>query len=244
MSSAIAPADEAGTSLVSAGAEIAALQQNSMFGQDDFKGVAGAGVNFLPRLQLYTSNSDLVKSGKIPLTHYGVVKGKDTLFDLGKTVVMIPLAWRAKAMDVKAEPNPLAYFDQKSPEFMKIVEIANADSNQGKMFGPEFLVWIDTHGYCTFFFGSKSARNVAPALKALLPKANGQLQVAAATSKYIEGKEYKWHAPEISPSAQTLASMPPPETIYPTVSEFLNPKASEQEPAKEAAPPDAAAPDR
>lgn len=225
--------------------DIIGLQEASQFAADDFKDIAGKGMNFLQRLQLFTSNSDEVKCMKIDLAHYGLIKGKDSLIPLGKSVVLIPLAWRAKAMDVKAEPKPLAYFKQTSPEFQAIVKAANADSNTGNMYGPEFLVWVPTHGYCTFFFGSKTARNVAPMLKALLPKAGtGQMQVAVATAKFIDNGKFKWHGPEISPSGQTVTDLPAQETLYPTIKDFLAPQDSQIEEAAEVAPADAVQIDR
>lgn len=224
--------------------DLMALQGESQFVPETFKDIAGTGMNFLPRLQLFTSNSNEVKEMKIDLATYGLVKGKDSLIALGKSVVLIPLAWRAKAMDVKAEPKPLAYFKQESPEFQAIVKAANADSNSGKMYGPEFLVWLSDHGYCTWFFGSKTARNVAPMLKALLPKANGHMQVAVGTAKFIDNGEYKWHGPEISPSAQSLANLPPAETLYATMKEFLDPQDSVEEAPAAPVPEGAAVTDR
>lgn len=237
MSTELAPVEGEGVMVLPQ--DLLALQAQSQFVPDSFKDIAGTGMNFLPRLQLFTANSNEVKEMKIDMATYGLIKGKDSLIQLGKSVTLIPLAWRAKAMDVKAEPKPLAYFKQESPEFQAIIKAANADSNSGKMFGPEFLVWLSDHGYCTFFFGSKTARNSAPMLKALLPKANGQMQVAVATAKFIDNGEYKWHGPEISTSGQSLAKLPPAETLYPTMKEFLEPKDSEQEEPAVAAPAEA-----
>lgn len=199
-----------------------ALQAASDFALDNFAGVAGNRGSFLPRLQLFTASSDEVKEGKIGVAVYGVVKGED-LIEVGKLVPLIPYAWRAKAMNLKADP-PQAYHNQKSPEFIDFQRRA-ADSNSGYVFGPEFLLWMgDPHGFVTMFFMNKTARNVAPDLRALLPDpATGRTRVAVLGAKLIENDDYKWHGPTIMPSSQTIAP-PPDDLLEMTCRTFLAPK--------------------
>lgn len=200
---------------------VAALQAESSFPVDNFQGVAGNRGSFLPRLQLFTASSDEVKEGKIGVAVYGVVKGED-LIEVGKLVPVVPVAWRAKAMNLKADP-PQAYHNQKSPEFIDFQK-RSADSNSGYVFGPEFLLWMgDPHGFVTMFFMNKTARNSAPDLRALLPGADGRLRVAVMGAKLIENDDYKWHGPTIMPSSQTL-QLPPDDLLEMTVRTFLAPK--------------------
>lgn len=214
---------ETGTTAVATMPNIAALQASSDYGEvKDFAGLAGPGMNFLPRLQLFTSNSDEVKRGNIGVATYGLVTGKDQLKPLGKTVLVVPLAWRAKAMTVKDVEKPLAYHKPQSPEFKAIRAKADADSNSGNMYGPEYLMWIPGEGYVTFFMGSKTARNAATPVRALLPKPNGSLRAGILNSVFIEAKGFSWHGPTISPSDQSFEG-PPPETVLETITNFLNP---------------------
>jgi len=217
---------------------VAALQKASSYDDTDFGGIAGSRAGFLPRLQLFTSNSEPVKKGEIGVAHYGIIKGKDTLIDLGKSVVVIPLAWRAKAMFVKSDP-VLAYHNPKSEQFQEIKKKADADSNSGNMYGPEFLLWHEEHGYLTFFMGSKTARNEAPAIRALLPTPDGRLRAAVLSATYIQTKEYSWHGPKVVASSQSVTP-PPADTLEVTISDFLNPTDS----VVEKAPEDAARTDR
>lgn len=234
MSSEMAPVAPP-TETAIAPADIAALQAQSKFVDDDFTGISGSRINFLPRLQLFTSNSEQCKTGKIPVAHYGLVKGKDELIDLGGQVLAIPLAWRAKAMNVKSDP-PLAFHNAKSPEFQDVKKKADADSNSGHMYGPEFLVWLGPdHGYATFFCGSKTARNAAPAVKALLPLPDGRLRVGLLTAEFIKNESFSWHGPKMVVSASSI-EQPEAASLGTTISDFLNPKDSEVE----AAAPDAA----
>lgn len=200
---------------------VATLQSESSFPVDNFQGVAGNRGSFLPRLQLFTASSDEVKEGKIGVAVYGVVKGED-LIEVGKLVPVIPVAWRAKAMNLKADP-PQAYHNQKSPEFIDFQK-RSADSNSGYVFGPEFLLWMgEPHGFVTMFFMNKTARNSAPDLRALLPGADGRLRVAVLGAKLIENEDYKWHGPTIMPSSQTI-QLPSDDLLEMTVRTFLAPK--------------------
>lgn len=213
---------KAGETALAVGATVTALQAQSQFDDSMFGGISGSRGGFLPRLQLFTSNSEQCKRGQIPVANYGLIKGKDELIPLGKSVVGMPIAWRAKAMFVKSDP-PLAYHNAKSPEFQAIKQKADADSNSGNLYGPEFLVWLGSeHGFVTFFMGSKTARNEAPAVRALLPGADGRLRAANFNSQFIETKEYSWHGPKIVASSQSI-ELPQPEVLEQAVADFLNP---------------------
>jgi len=217
---------------------ITALQAASKFTDDTFSEVGGTGANFLPRLQLFTSNSEQCKKGQIGVATYGLLI-KDELTELGKDILAMPLAWRSKAMFVKSDP-PVAYHNQASKEFQEIKEKAKADSNSGNLFGPEYLVWLGPqHGFATFYMASKTARNASGAVHALLPS-DGKFKVGVFSSEYIETKDYGWHGPKCTLSTQTL-ELPPQAQMDAVVADFLNPRDSAK---KEAAPTEAVNQDR
>lgn len=219
---------------------VAAMQKAKYDAEDgDAKKLFGQRVGFLPRLQLFTSNSEPVKRGTMPVATFAVVKGKDAPIQIGKETPFIPIAWRAKAMQVKTDP-PMAFHDQKSKEFLDIKAKADADSNSGNMYGPEYLLWIPVHGFVTFFMGSKTARNEAPAVRALLPTPDGRFRTGILGSTFIETKEYSWHGPKVSLSSQSI-EQPPADDLELVVADFLNPKDSE---IKEEAPAEAVKDDR
>lgn len=225
--------------------DIAALQQASDYSdKKGFVDVAGPGFGtFLPYLQLFTSNSEECKTGEVPVAHYGTVEGKEkTITVIGKTVRCCPIAWRAKAMFFKtADGKPVAFHNQKSKEFLDIRAAADADSNSGNMYGPEFLMWLpDQKKYVTFFMGSKTARNAATPVHALLPRSGGGLKCGVLAAQFIQGTEYSWHGPTISPSDQSFEG-PDFAEIAKIVSDFLTPKDSV---IAEAAPIGSANPDR
>lgn len=204
---------------------IAALQKASdelVVGGD---GVFGVRLSFLPYIQLYTGNSKPVQTGKIQVAHYGINKGQD-LISLGKEVLCVPLAWRPKCMDINGD-KPKSYFKPNSDIFKQLKARAEADSNSGVFYGPEFLLWIPDHGFVTFMFGSKTARNEAPALKALLPSVAG-VRTAVLSSNFIETDSYAWHGPKVSLSSQVLSDLPLGE-VEGYVTDFLNPSDSKED---------------
>jgi hypothetical protein len=216
--------------------DIAALQAASDFAGAG-AGLVGTGVAFLPYLQLYGSNSEEAKRGLIPIANYGTVEGKEAkLTDCGKTILVVPCAWRSKAMWFKApDGKPKAFHNQQSEQFKKIRAAADADSNSGNMYGPEYLFWFPAQKrFVTFFMGSKTARNAAGAVHALLPRAGGGLKGGMLTGVLIDNGTHTWHGPTISPSDQSF-EMPDPTLLLQTVGEFLQPRDSVLEEAAPAA---------
>lgn len=220
MSEAIVPTTETVTTLASL--------QSQAFDDKMFK-ESGAGegfIGFLPRLQLFTSNNEDVKRGRIPLADYGLIKGKDKeLVDLGKQVILAPLAWRPKALDTKSDP-VMAFHNPVSAEYKALKKRADEVQNSGCMYGPEFLVYLKEHGFVTFFFGSKTARNEAGKLRALMPVGSEPFKFALVQAQFIEGKDYSWHGPQVMPTTQKF-DLPPLEDINSVAMVFLKPKDSE-----------------
>lgn len=182
--------------------------------EEDLLAVAGAS-GFLPRLQLFGSSSDAVKEGKIGVAHWGVVRGKDQLEDLGKETDILVIAGRAKALDI-AQDTAVTSYDRNSDTFK---DIASRSSAQGSkcMFGPEFLVYIPaSKTYATLFLCSPTARRETRPLHSRLGKA------ATCKSHLIEGKKFKWHGPVFVPCT-TPFDIPPVDEITAEATKFLSP---------------------
>ena len=194
---------------------------------------------FLPYIKIYSGNSGEVASGKMKVGCFGICKGKEDPIDIGKSILAIPIAWRPTAMNSNQSP-PLVYHNKASESFQTIMKRAMADSNSGNMYGPEFLLWLDGHGFVTFFHGSKTARNAATAFHALLPT-DGSLKVGIMTSEMIKNDQYTWFGPKIELSSQTMQTMPSEEETMEAVSNFL--KAPDSQPMVDI-PPDAKVEDR
>lgn len=116
---------------------------------------------WLPRLQLYTANSTIVKERRFPGGHWGLPLTPTTIIDLGPTVDVVFGAVRDKALIASGE-NFQASTNKDSEMYKKIRDLALSDRDSGAMFGPEFLTWIGTHQlFATLFLGTISARREA-----------------------------------------------------------------------------------
>jgi hypothetical protein len=188
---------------------------------DDIFDEVSSSAKYLPRLQLCTARTDVVTDGLINPNHYGLVKDKNNVEDLGEELDVLVLAWRPKALEMGEEV--LAVFDVSNPEFQRIRELSG-ESDSGCMFGPEFLVWIpENQSFATLFMGSASARREAKNVKALMGKA------ATLTSQKVENKKYKWQAVLCKPLTTPIAPIPEAKDLTPVLKRFLDPAAVEVE---------------
>ena len=196
---------------VAEGALIPAFQ--SKYDDTDFQGVASGG-KWLPRVQLFGSNSDAAKMGLIPIGTYGLVNGKN-LIPLGNEVDVLVVAWRPKAMEI-GDGEVTSAFNPKSALFKDLVAKSD-EADSGCMFGPEFLVYLPGQKqFATFFMGNKSARREAPAVKSCIGKA-ATLKVTLASNK-----KYKWHT-SVCVACSTPFDLPAIDEIKEKANEFCNP---------------------
>jgi len=177
--------------------------------------------DYLPRLQLMTSNSEIVKDGKFKMNHYALVKDQNYT-DLGDQIDVLLIEWRPKAIEI--EEQILAVYDPDDTEFQRI-QVESGKKDTGCMYGPEFLVWIPkAEEFATFFMGSKSSRRESSNVRALLKKA-GTLK-----SKKITTPQYTWYTPIIEKCASAF-DVPEQDLIIEQWEKFTNPPKSEVEKA-------------
>ncbi len=190
---------------------------------DIFDALSNMGNNFTPRLQLFTSSSDVVKEGEVPMNHWAIVDG-DNYTDLGTEVSVAILAVRAKALDTGNDVQ--CSYTPETELFKDIVERAGV-KNSGCMFGPEFLIYVpDTDNFVTLFMGSPTARREAKKMKPLLRKP------AILKSKLNDNGKFKWQGPLVLPSENTV-DLPDQERVTAELDKFNNPPADTTEVAEE-----------
>jgi hypothetical protein len=169
--------------------------------------------DYLPRLQLLTSASEVCKSGDFPVNHFAIIQGQNNK-DLGESVNVLVLAWRPKALEMGEEV--ISIFDTKNTEFTRI-QALSAEKDSRCMYGPEFLVWVpDSHEFATFFMGSKSMRREAPSL-------NNRMKKGATLKPHkITSSKYTWFSPKVEPCT-TIFELPDEEETIEQVKKFLSP---------------------
>lgn len=187
-----------------------------------FNEIAQSGLRFLPRLQLFSGNSEAVKGGLMPVGHYGLVTGKNKIIPLGKEVDILAFVWRPKAIDMSNTDKIVAVFEPSDPMFQEIQE-RSSEQDSGCVYGPEFLVWIpQLERFATLLFGSKSARMEAPNLKSRLQKPT-TLQVDLAK----KGRN-SWHVIVVN-QCSTPFPWPAKELVQEQVKNFNNPPVKEEQ---------------
>lgn len=182
-----------------------------------------ASSGFLPRVQIYSSNSKEVKRQEFPMGHYGLIRGK-VIEDLGIAFDAVALSWRPKAMRFGEEV--VSVFNPENAEFKKI-QTESEESESGCAFGPEFLLYIPTANpptFATLFFGNKTMRRESPLMRSLINKA------VTMKVQLIETKKYSWHGPIIVPCSVFTHKLPEDEDIIKERDKFNNPPEGEVEP--------------
>lgn len=189
---------------------LAVFNQAKEQNQDTLEGLLGS--DYFSRVQLCTSASDACKEGKVPINNYALFKGRNPEQVLGPNVEVVPVLFRATAMSTGDDL--VITHDRNSSEFQRIVAESSVPDS-GCMFGPEFLCWLPAvEGFATVFFGSKTARNVAPWMH------EGMGTVMTLGSKLIQTKKYKYFGMDVNPSTLELASAPDKEALEEACKKF------------------------
>jgi hypothetical protein len=183
--------------------------------------------DYLGRVQLITSNSELGKSGVVGVNNYAYILDNDHV-ELGKTVDVAVLAWRPMALDVSNPDEVITSYDpqpdangQSTGEFARIEAQAEVQDS-GCMFGPQFLLYVpQIKKFATLFMGTKSSRRVAPEL------ANYVRKAATLDSQQIKTKKYSWFTNKILPCSASI-DLPMDEAVK-QINLFDNPPAENLE---------------
>jgi hypothetical protein len=159
-----------------------------------------ASSSFLPRVQLFGSNSNAVKEDKIGKGRYGLVRSKDSIEDLGPTMNCIPLDFRWKAMQI-TEAAIVSVYDFKSEAFEKLKTTADTVKDSGCMWGPEFLIWLPEQAtFATLYLSSISSRREAKPIRSMIGFG------CTLTAELIKKAKYVWHAPKSSKCLTALVA--------------------------------------
>jgi hypothetical protein len=175
------------------------------------------GTDFLGRLQLCSKSSYNIR-GVIKPGHWGIPISADDIEDLGDSIDVLPLARKAKAVDMSDKDAILTNYDSDSAEFNRIAEKSLTEKDSKCMFGPSFLVLERSTGrMLELFCGSKSTRTEAGKIYPFLPltqadidakRANGEdvpeniqphgpIAITLNTKEVRKGT-YIWHVPVVT----------------------------------------------
>jgi hypothetical protein len=197
-------------------ADIAALSAGALQTYDEKAfGQVSKNADYLCRMQLCGSNSNLVKKNKIAKGNYAYVITSEDFKDLGSSVDILPVCWRPKALDMSGD-TPVSFFDPNSAAFKAVAE-RSGQTNSNCTFGPEYLVWIPSiKMFATLHWGSKTSRKDAKNIHALLQKP------ATMTHRIVENdKGQIWETFVIS-ACSTPFEIPGKEEAMASITKFMN----------------------
>lgn len=186
---------------------------------EDFKSIVTA-AEYLPRIALCGSSSDLCKEGKIGVGNYALIKSKESFIDLGPEFDSYLLGMRPLALDISDDSNIISSFDPKSETFKSIQ--SESEGMNGKVFGPQFLHYIpkiDQFGL--FHCNSKTSRRESNNIYKLIG------QPITLKSHLIDNGKHKWHGPQVFTCSNPLP-VPPLDKVEEQLKKFNNPDTTNQ----------------
>lgn len=182
---------------------------------DDAIDVASSSGDYLPRIQLMSGSTTLVKEGKFATNHFAIIKGKQYT-DLGESVDLMIVTYRPRAMQIGDEI--IVSHDVESEEFKRI-KSQSTEQDSGCMFGVEFLVWVPTESaFATLFCNSATFRKEIPVLRAHA----GCKMVTLKPHRSQKGKHI-WFTPIATTCSTPPTTLPQTDELREEVQKFNNP---------------------
>ncbi len=208
---------------------------------------------FFDRIQLY-SKGGAIDKGLISPGHFGVPVGEDSIKDLGLEIDLLPLACRAKALDLSDRDAIVTNYDPISDAFKSIKERASVQ-NSGCMYGLTFLVFERNTGrfYELYCGVNKSMRMESDKIVVFLPlpeAAAAQLEektgvhieshgsmACTLKAKYVTKRNYGWHVPVCVQCSTPFTNLPSNDRIKAEIDKFMNLTNTEVEKVEESTAP-------
>lgn len=186
----------------------------------------------MPNLKLYPASGKIVARNPERMGKFGLNRGGDDHEMLGDQILVIPVAYRQKAVDFRKDPT-VVHFNENDPEFIETVEYAedfkakNTNSLGCKaMYGSEFLLILlkgDKWTPTIFYLCSPTLRGQGDAVKTFMKK------YTYFTHKWIEAGSFQWWGFEPSAANVDPTELPtlPLDKIKIQAEKFLNPPVDE-----------------
>jgi len=141
------------------------IKQQTSIANVEAGGVGGG--DFLPYMKICSFNTAEVKDDLIRSGVFGLKSGDD-IAEVGPEVTAFAISARATALDFSDKEKIKESHDPSSEEYARIRGIADLPGLNGCVYGPEFLMWTEGHGFFTMHFGSKSGRRSAGSILAAI----------------------------------------------------------------------------
>jgi len=224
---------------------------STQLGSDEQFEQMSRSTGFLGRLQLFSKGA-AINEGLIPPGTWGIPESDKKIVILGKSIDVLPLARRLKALDLSDKEAIIANYDATSDEF-KDIAARSEETDSNCMYGTSFLVLERNTGrFLELFCGTKSTRPIAGDIAVFMAlsqadidrkKAAGadvsQLKphaVQPCTLKVRLAKNkrgHSWHVPDVQSCLSPFTNLPSMEVIVDEMTKFVNEKNGGTETVKE-----------
>jgi hypothetical protein len=206
---------------------------------------------FLGRLQLF-SKGNAINEGLIPPGTYGIPESDKKIVNLGKSIDILPLARRLKALDLSDKEAIVANYDAKSDAF-KDIAARSEETDSNCMYGTSFLVLEKGSGrFLELFCGTKSTRPIAGDIAVFMALSQAQIDAKKAAGADVSQMKphpvqpctlkvrvaknkrgHSWHVPDVQPCTSPFTTLPAMEVIVDEINKFLTEKNGGTEVVKE-----------
>ncbi len=180
---------------------------------------------FLPRMELFTGKRNLVASGKFPMNHFGMVKGKNQITDLGLETPAYILDYRYRAINFKpADSTKLieSSFDPTSDLFKAIKTQADKKMPEGQLndciAGIEWLLIHPTFKAVTLMCASKSWKAICESLRVYMTAK----KFVKFSSFFKTAGKFSWQSPSVEMLEKGDFPLPPDEELAEIIEFFKN----------------------
>lgn len=208
----------------------ALINVSTNWSEEDFAIASTSGAEFLPRIQLMSSNSEKCKAGEFPVNNFALIDGEEYK-DIGKEVDAVLITRRPKAIEFGEQP--LSSYDPRS-ELFESISARAAEKDSGCMYGTEYLLWLPAQKvFATFFYGSASARRECKTVNQFVGHG------VTFKAKKISTAKYTWFIPTcVECTSLTSNDLPEEDKINSETDRFINPPAPPKIEMAEEAPTD------
>lgn len=187
--------------------------------------------SFLQRMQLYSKGKSGASGTIIDGGHFGIPRSSDDIVDLGKSVDMLVIARKAKAIDMSDTDNIIVSNSPSDAEFKRIVDLADNTRDSGCAYGPTYLVYErSTSSFYELFMGNKSGRYASAKINEFLPSVGEDgtpnFPTMTLTSEYITKGKWNWFAPKPT-AGLTAIDIPNAEALKSEIERFMKPEGEE-----------------
>lgn len=186
--------------------------------------------SFLQRMQLYSKGKSGASGTIIEGGHFGIPKSSDDILDLGKSVDLLVIARKAKAIDMSDTDNIIVSNSPADAEFKRIVDLADNTRDSGCAYGPTYLVYErSTSSFYELFMGNKSGRYASAKINEFLPSVvdgTPTFPTMTLASEYITKGKWNWFAPKPS-AGLTAIDLPSADVLKSEIERFMKPEGEE-----------------